>query len=188
MSKDYKSKTISPGIELYEDVVEDCQDFIDFCLGRDGWRDSTIFTNKNNQVVDKNIRETKILDLSYLDGLEGRWDLVADIFKYFAKDYCKKYNCSYGFMEAPQLLHYKKNNGYFNYHSDSGKSVAREFSSILYLNDVEVGGETHFENFNIKIAPKSGDLVMFPANFPYRHAALPPVSGDKFAIVTWFRN
>jgi hypothetical protein len=36
------------------------------------------------------------------------------------------------------------------------------------------------------VKPKAGRLLMFPANYAYEHEALPPKSGEKFVVVTWF--
>jgi hypothetical protein len=184
---DYKSETLAPGIELYDNIVEDCAEFIELALSKEGWRDSTFFTPTETNKVDKSVRNTKILDLPYhLEG-EIEWFVLSKMFKSVADDYSAKWRCGYQQMEHPQLLHYTKGEGHYDYHADAGPGTIRTFSAILYLNEVEEGGETHFQHFDLKISPKAGRLAMFPADYPYVHAALPPLSGDKFAIVTWFR-
>ena len=89
-------------------------------------------------------------------------------------------------MESLQLLHYSTEEGFYRPHADSGPGMQRIFSAVLYLNDVNEGGETYFNNFDVSVSPKSGRLVMFPANFMYTHEARTPISNDKFALVTWF--
>jgi prolyl 4-hydroxylase len=59
-------------------------------------------------------------------------------------------------------------------------------SAILYLNDVEEGGGTWFDKFDLMINPEAGKLLLFPSNFPYTHQAMPPLSGQKYILVTWF--
>lgn len=187
MQIEYESTTLAPGIELYENIVEDCAEIIDLALSIDKWRESSFFTHEEAFKVDKNVRNTKILDLPYhLDG-EPEWFLIAKMFRSVAEDYCAKWRCGFQMIENPQLLHYTKGEGHYDYHADAGPGTIRNFSAILYLNDVAEGGETHFQHFDLKIAPKAGRLAMFPADYPYVHAALPPISEDKFAIVTWFR-
>lgn len=187
MMSEYKSETWGPGIEIYDNIVEDAADFIELALSKEGWRESTFFTEKESHKVDKKVRDTKILDLPYHLNGEIEWFVLAKMFKSVADDYCQKWKCGYQMMENPQLLHYTKGEGHYDYHADSGPGTIRTFSSILYLNDIEEGGETHFKHFDLKIPPKAGRLAMFPADFPYMHGALPPISEDKFAVVTWFR-
>ena len=59
---------------------------------------------------------------------------------------------------------------------------------MLYLNNVDSGGETYFNNFDLGIQPISGRLVMFPAQYPFMHESKSPISNDKFAVVTWFKQ
>jgi len=86
-----------------------------------------------------------------------------------------------------QLQHYSKNNGKFLYHHDSSinlnKKEERTLVYMWYLNDVNVGGETDFIDFNIK--PTTGKLVLFPSTWTYPHCANIPISNDKYIITGW---
>jgi len=179
--------TLGPGISLYDNVIENTQDVVDTALISSGWRESAFMINGNKTKVDKEVRNTRVLDLSY--NLEG------DIFSFSiskilydaAKDYCDRWKTAFSVMEHPQILHYKKGEGHYKEHADASADNARIFSSVLYLNDVEEGGETHFVHFDMSVSPKAGSLIMFPAEYPYSHVALPPTSNDKFVVVTWFK-
>lgn len=63
----------------------------------------------------------------------------------------------------------------------------RTVTFIFYLNTVEKGGETEFWN-GFKIQPKKGRVLMFPAEFTYRHRGNSPVSGDKYICTGWFHE
>lgn len=183
----YSPVTLAPGISLYEGVVEDSQEIIDLALSLDGWRESTFFTYEDTHKEDKDIRDTRILDLPY--HLEGHVFsfILAKMFYDLGKDYSERWQTGFHTMESPQLLHYTAGEGHYNAHADAGPGTPRIFSSILYLNDVEEGGDTYFPNFDVSIPPKAGSVAMFPAEYVYVHEARPPISGDKFAAVTWFR-
>tara|TARA_Y100001947_G_scaffold136799_1_gene125343 strand:+ start:180 stop:809 length:630 start_codon:yes stop_codon:yes gene_type:complete len=56
---------------------------------------------------------------------------------------------------------------------------------ILYLNDVEEGGETHLPKLNIKVKPKEGRLLMFPPFWTHPHAGLKPIKGTKYVIMSY---
>lgn len=183
----YKSKTLGPGIELYEGILEDCDDVINIALGMDGWRDATFFSYEDHQKHDDNIRKTRILDAPYHLETHISWFVLSQMLYSAAQHYCEKWETGFQMMEHPQILHYTAGEGHYNAHADAGPGVPRNFSSVLYLNDVEEGGETYFKNFDLTVSPKAGNLIMFPADFPYIHEARPPISNDKFAVVTWFR-
>jgi hypothetical protein len=51
-----------------------------------------------------------------------------------------------------------------------------------YLNDVEEGGETLFDNLNYEVKPKAGRLVMFPPYWMYPHTGKTPISNSKYLL------
>ena len=71
----------------------------------------------------------------------------------------------------------------------------RTWTTMIYLNDVEEGGETYFKRLNLKIKPKKGLLIAwnnlyingFP-NYKTIHEALPPIKGTKYIITKWWRS
>jgi len=66
-----------------------------------------------------------------------------------------------------------------------GPSSKRFLVFILYLNDVEEGGETHLIKQEIKIAPRAGRLLMFPPFWTHPHAGLKPISGPKYVMMSY---
>jgi hypothetical protein len=82
---------------------------------------------------------------------------------------------------------YPKNEGYFRWHADSigQHNGNRVVAMILYLTDVEKGGETEFLHQETRIAPKAGHLVLFPTGWNYVHCGRVPESGDKYIIQTF---
>lgn len=84
---------------------------------------------------------------------------------------------------------YPRGEGYFRWHADStGAGVqSRQVAMILYLNDVAQGGETEFFHQGIKVAPRAGQLLLFPAGWNYMHRGEVPVSQDKYIVQTFVR-
>lgn len=89
--------------------------------------------------------------------------------------------------EEYNILKYSHGQQY-HAHYDGATENGRSLSAIVYLNDEYEGGEVEFVNFNIKIKPKPGMLLLFPSNYAYRHIAHPVTSGTKYAIVTWLHD
>jgi hypothetical protein len=61
----------------------------------------------------------------------------------------------------------------------------RILSWILYLNDVEEGGETEFLYQSLRFKPKTGTFILFPAHFTHTHRGNPPLSGVKYIATGW---
>lgn len=71
----------------------------------------------------------------------------------------------------------------------------RTWTSMIYLNDVEEGGETYFKHLKLNVKPKQGMLIAWNnlykngmPNFKTMHEALPPISGKKYVITKWWRS
>jgi hypothetical protein len=54
-------------------------------------------------------------------------------------------------------------------HTDQRTDPSIKYATILYLNDDYNNGELFFENFNLELKPKPGELLIFPGNEKYEH-------------------
>lgn len=178
---------VAPGIFVYDDVIDNSQELINFALSDpEKWRDSRINSGTVEGTVNKEIRNTRILDAAATFANDIKWFEVSQIVWSYANRYGLEHDVAFSNMEFLQLLHYSTEEGFYKPHADSGPGMQRIFSGLLYLNDVEEGGETYFNKFDVAVKPKAGRLALFPANFIYIHEARTPKSNDKFALVTWF--
>lgn len=188
MNKELKTGTyVAPGICVYEDVLPDPQRFIDFALTQDGWRDAEVFNlDSATESLKNSIRNNKLLNLNIGLAEPIEWFELGRLIFSYIDGYAKENEFAFGGMETLGMLHYKAGEGFYKPHVDHHDASPRVAAALLYLNDVEEGGETHFVNFDISVKPKAGTLVLFPGNYPYLHGAKTPISGDKFVVVTWF--
>lgn len=82
-----------------------------------------------------------------------------------------------------RLITYENPNQKFTLHRDgyfiqkSNNDMKTFYTFIIYLNDVESGGETIFPFINIKIKPKKGNILIFPHSEV--HGGLEIISGEK---------
>ncbi|QGQ99319.1 2OG-Fe(II) oxygenase [Paenibacillus psychroresistens] len=100
--------------------------------------------------------------------------------------------------EPLQILHYKTGDQYqshFDYFT-SGNVINNRISTlVMYLNDVEEGGETHFPSLHFSVTPKKGSAVYFEyfyndirLNALTLHAGNPVVVGEKWVASLWMRK
>ena len=57
---------------------------------------------------------------------------------------------------------------------------------MTYLNDVEDQGETEFHFQEVKIKPKKGLSLIWPADFTYTHRGIPSPTQEKYIATGWF--
>lgn len=121
-------------------------------------------------------------------------------------------NCDYRYFEDFQVIHYNVSEEY-KYHYDAynkkEKEKYKKFCSdrgnrigtvLVYLNDVEEGGETGFDSIDssdsqLLVEARKGRLVLFKnlnpdgsLNMKSRHAGLPVKKGEKWAFNLWLRE
>jgi hypothetical protein len=76
----------------------------------------------------------------------------------------------------------------FHYETDGLRDSRRILVFLLYLNEVEEGGETEFRYLKVRYKPKSNRLILFPAGFTHTHRGLPPLSNDKYIATGWIEH
>jgi hypothetical protein len=73
----------------------------------------------------------------------------------------------------------------WHYESDNRQNCQRLLTWMLYLNDVEEGGETEFLYQHLRVKPKQGTLVIWPAAFTHTHRGNPPLTNNKYIVTGW---
>lgn len=71
----------------------------------------------------------------------------------------------------------------------------RTWTAMIFLNEVEAGGQTHFPNANVRVTPRSGNLLVWnnldeygePNTFSL-HTGMPVEAGVKYVITKWYRE
>jgi len=102
--------------------------------------------------------------------------------------------------EGLQILHYSPGQqfkAHFDYFSvDYPSSTNNRISTlVIYLNEVEEGGETTFPALNISVKPKQGAAVYFEyfyqddqINEKTLHSGEPVIRGEKWVATQWMRK
>ena len=99
----------------------------------------------------------------------------------------------YLFNLAPiNAQRYEQGKGNYGYwHSEiypqpgENKALHRVLLFLIYLNDVEDGGETDFYYQNKSIKPKAGTMVIAPCGFTHTHRGNIPISSNKYVLTSW---
>lgn len=91
--------------------------------------------------------------------------------------------------ETVKLQRTPPKGGYHFWHSEVNcrKDMDRVLTWIIYLNDIPDGeGETEFLWQGIRVKPKAGTCVIWPAQFTHPHRGNPVYSCDKYIATGWY--
>ncbi|UGB30258.1 2OG-Fe(II) oxygenase [Metabacillus sp. B2-18] len=127
---------------------------------------------------------------------DGEYELVTRIEKRIAQIM----NIPYEHGEGLQVLNYQIGQEYkehYDYFASASRPVSnpRISTLVMYLNDVEEGGETYFPKLNFSVSPQKGMAVYFEYFYDNQtlneltlHGGAPVIVGDKWAATQWMRR
>lgn len=183
-------------IGVFDDVVrpEFCRDVVDyFKYMQDA---SLTFSRQQDEGVEKLKKEDEtyffqdeMVDSYRLQNThilrEANVAFSTAINHYF-NEYDALHSSNYG-VYSYRLQKTKIGGGYHVWHHEKGmiENQHRFLAMILYLNDVDEGGETEFLYYPRRVQAKAGRILICPADFTHTHRGNPPISNDKFVITTW---
>ena len=181
-------------IRVYDDVIdeESCQKLIEKFESFEDRLEEVYQEDEGEKIAFKQLQLVKFKEWESVQ--QGMLELFQDyIVRYkmecSIKD--KQWPTEYGY-EAIRMKRYLNNDSdRFDPHVDVlDHDTSRRFLAFfIYVNDVEVGGETKFLGWYkqgtyipFTVTPKRGRLLMFPPMWPWYHAGLKPESGKKYLI------
>lgn len=140
--------------------------------------------------VDKQVSLNEMLVLS-ADGRQC--DLVKkynDITEKCVRLYSEKFNVLKDQNLNQLVINIQKTSpgeGFHNFHFENGSDYTsrRILVSMLYLNDVDDGGETEFLYLNKRIKPEKGKVLIFPAGLTHTHRGNQPLNTSKYIVTSW---
>lgn len=94
----------------------------------------------------------------------------------------------WGIYEHFNLQKYLPGQAYHPEHMEHGKDdydSTRLLAWMIYLNDVEVGGETYWPQQNFKKSARVGDLCIWPAGWTHSHYGIVSKEQIKYVITGW---
>jgi prolyl 4-hydroxylase len=168
---------------------DECDALVNVVKGH--YRESTLTYSSD----DSDFRTSSTADL--IDEFQG--NLAAAV----ETKICKVMGINESYGEASQVQKYEVGQQ-FKAHFDAfdgdriqeffGARGQRTWTFMVYLNDVEEGGHTHFTEIDCAIKPVKGSAVFWnnlnadgTINQFTKHAGLPVIKGQKTIITKWFR-
>ena len=115
-------------------------------------------------------------------------DVINNAFRHYCKDF--PYLAGRGNWLSGTLLLQQTSptQGFHSWHCENSgwHDASRWVAWMVYLNDVEEGGETEFLYQSLRIKPKKGMAVIWPGTYTHLHRGNPPLKGDKYILTGWY--
>lgn len=111
------------------------------------------------------------------------------------EEYVKRYiyaheYAAWNVVEKVGIQYYKPGAGYHAWHTERcvGKvpNAARHLVFMTYLNDVTDCGETEWYYQKLKVQPRKGLTVIWPADWTFTHRGVTSPTQDKYVVTGWF--
>lgn len=170
-------------LEYYINMINRLErDHLDkFMVTQNNKRLALIFGNYENDIKNELLARPyfDILEEEELVNLRSLMAKIIDKLKDFYNVTDELYMCSMFFAKqypgAQVVMHSDV---------DRGANPHFEYSSVLYLNTLKVGGELKFASLNYSHKPEKGDLVFFPSKTTGMHY-VKPVNEDRYSLCFW---
>ena len=158
------------------------------------WSDAGIYANKGENSINKNIRNCfaytakgKESTCHPQDPIRISTESINACIDSAVQRFRDRYQLGEVISESTNFLRYEEG-GHFVEHVDHNENVPRLISSSMFLNDKFDGGELEFKEFNLKIKPEAGKIIVFYSSKPYTHKVNPVECGIRYSAVKWYRS
>lgn len=119
------------------------------------------------------------------------WDMIHDSINFFMIE-SKSLPWQYENLTSTDycVKQYTKDKDYTDTHidTDTKETYNRMVAWVLFLNDVEEGGEFEFEYSGLKVKPEKGKVLMFPCNYLFPYRVNTPKSNDLTIMTGYIYN
>lgn len=180
---------------LYQEFINDlsiCDDLIEFYHSCEQKGPGLTYGSNGSKKINLDYKESFDVELRpddkvFIDYFYQLQNVTENYIKIFPT--CNYY-AAWGIREGVNIQHYPPMGGFKVWHTERGGPeypvATRHLVFMTYLNDVTDCGETEFLNQKIKISPKKGLTLIWPADWTYTHRGIPSPTQDKFIITGWF--
>ena len=179
-----QSDLTSKYIRTYDNVMtaQQCQHLIDkFEDSQSQWVKTELENHRSFTEINVSMHEDwKEYTTTIFTKLRG---VLTDYIKDVNIDRIKQWPDKFGFEQIRFKKYEDNNEDEFKTHVDvtNYNSARRFLVFFMYLNDND-GGETTFPDYDIKIKPEAGKVLVFPPLWTFKHTGEKPINQPKYII------
>ena len=168
-----------------------CKEIINFFEDNKGLHEK----GKSGTGVNLSVKNTTDISISPNDLKDIKFkcfnNYIAELHKCFI-DYQKQWPFLKNFFQSVDIggfniQKYSPGGHFSKLHTEkfSIGTLHRIFAWMIYLNDVEDGGETNFLHYDLKVKPEKGKMLIWPAEWTHAHSGEILNSGFKYIVTGW---
>lgn len=141
------------------------------------------------------MKDTSVfMSMSDCAGVQGLEQMVDIINQDIMNEWCRMYpvlssgNYRDIYVAQAKMQKTYPGGGYHNWHTEHCNQINSHnalLAWMVYLNDVDDGGETEFLYQQKRISPKRNRFVVWPAGFTHLHRGNPPLKEVKYVTTGW---
>jgi hypothetical protein len=171
-----------------------CDDVIKFFNEKNTVKKAGASGKNGKIIIDKNIKDSldHVIDLSKMNPNSIVHQYLMQL-KIVVDNYLLKYPFAhishFSILESPVIQYYHPTGGYKEWHCERSTHMspmsARHLVFMTYLNDVNDAGETEFLYQNLKVKPRKGLTVIWPADWTHFHRGVPSPTEEKYIVTGW---
>lgn len=147
-----------------------------------------------NTLVDKEVKDSIDVGI-YFDENLTIWQEYLKENQKICNEYIKEFvfadgYAAWGITGFTNIQYYPPNGGYKKWHTERTSTnfpeTTRHLVFMTFLNDVSDGGETEFLYQKIKVQPRKGLTLIWPADWTHTHRGIPSPSQEKYILTGWY--
>jgi hypothetical protein len=182
-------------LQEYLQDISICDKLIDIHKLSDNKINGFVGVEPNIQVNPSIKLSTDVLvypkDILLNNVIKNYFDQLQNILEVYKKQYPMSDNYApWEIKEGCNIQHYKPNEGYFVWHTERTATIVpncnRHLVFMTYLNDVDDQGETEFYHQELKVKPRKGLTLIWPADWTHTHRGITSPTEEKYIITGWF--
>ena len=176
---------------IYQAYLDDpsiCDGVINFHEQSKSRAPGMVMTERG-RVIDKTLKDS--VDTQLAGPLASVYFAQLDkIIKAYIAKYpqCNMY-APWGITQPANVQKYPPCGGYFSWHTERSNAdpitSSRHLVFMTYLNDVTDGGETEFALQELKVQPRKGLTLIWPADWTHTHRGVPSPTQTKYVVTGW---
>ena len=183
MPESFILQSYLPNISVCDDLINAHENNANKQIG--------IVTNFGQRLIDKTVKDSEesavLGDMANIYLSQLKTVLLEYIEKY---PQCNSYN-PFEVVIPPQVQKYKPGGGFFPWHTERPHAKNQEIASrhlvfMTYLNDVTDAGETEFALQNLKVQPRKGLTLIWPADWTHTHRGIASPTQEKYIVTGWY--
>lgn len=171
--------------------VKICEDIIDFFEDNPKLQEQ----GQTGAGIDEKVKKSTDITIYPNKLAKSEYNLFNNYFKHLHEcftDYKEQYSFLKTFVKKIHIgpfniQKYLSGDHFSKLHSERTDmaTLHRLFAWMTYLNDVEDGGTTDFDYYDLKIKPECGKTLIWPAEWTHAHTGSILKSGKKYIITGW---